>query len=210
MNSTPQFCKRSGFSIMELLAVMAIMGMLMVLAGPAFQALSSSKNMSNSVYGITGLLEFARNEAQTRRTYTWVAFGGPKTNGTNTSGNYDLCVVIGSSLDSSFTNTNATNIALISKIFRFENVILTNDTFSTNINTNTSITSANVLAGPYTVLSTNLINSNLSLVFTNRITFTPSGQAILSGGGGTNNSASTPYTDAIAITMVGARGTKPT
>ncbi len=65
---------RAGFTLLELLIVIGIIGLLLVLIAPAFTSLKSGSDVTNSAYTIKGVLETARTYAKANNTYTWVGF----------------------------------------------------------------------------------------------------------------------------------------
>src|SRR6266511_2638229 len=64
----------SGFTLLELLIVVGIIGLLMVLMAPAFTYMKSGTDFTNAVYGIQGTLESARTYAKANHTYVFVGF----------------------------------------------------------------------------------------------------------------------------------------
>jgi type II secretory pathway pseudopilin PulG len=60
--------------LIEILGVLAIMGILISLSLPAIQSERSALAFNSSVEGITGILNQARAYATSRDTYVWVAF----------------------------------------------------------------------------------------------------------------------------------------
>jgi prepilin-type N-terminal cleavage/methylation domain-containing protein len=67
-------CIQAGFTLLELLIVVGIIGLLMVLIAPAFTNMKSGSDFTNAVYGIQGVLENARTYAKANRTYVFVGF----------------------------------------------------------------------------------------------------------------------------------------
>ena len=63
-----------GFTLLEMLIVVAIVGLLLVLIAPAFTTIKSGSDFTNAVYGIQGLLENARTYAKANNTYVFVGF----------------------------------------------------------------------------------------------------------------------------------------
>jgi len=64
----------SGFTLLELLIVVGIIGLLMVLMAPAFTYMKSGTDFTSAVYGIQGTLESARTYAKANHTYVFVGF----------------------------------------------------------------------------------------------------------------------------------------
>src|SRR5262245_55515667 len=63
-----------GFTLLELLIVIAIVGLLLVLLAPAFTTIKSGTDVTSAAYTIKGVLDTARTYAKTNNTYTWVGF----------------------------------------------------------------------------------------------------------------------------------------
>src|SRR5207237_170175 len=63
-----------GFTLLELLVVIAIIAVLMVLVAPAFTNIKSGNDITTAAYTIKGVLAQARTYAQANNTYTWVGF----------------------------------------------------------------------------------------------------------------------------------------
>ena len=63
-----------GFTLLELLIVVGIMGLLLVLIAPAFTYIKGGTDVTSAAYTIKGVLDTARTYARTNNTYTWVGF----------------------------------------------------------------------------------------------------------------------------------------
>ncbi|MFL6589617.1 MAG: Tfp pilus assembly protein FimT/FimU [Chthoniobacterales bacterium] len=63
-----------GFTLIELTVVIAIVVLLTVLVGPAFNSLKSSQDITNAVYRVKGAMEQARAYALVNNTYVWIGF----------------------------------------------------------------------------------------------------------------------------------------
>ncbi len=63
-----------GFTLLELLVVIGIIGLLMALIVPAFTTIKTGGDFTSAVYGIQGILESARTYAKANRTYVFVGF----------------------------------------------------------------------------------------------------------------------------------------
>jgi type IV pilus assembly protein PilA len=63
-----------GFTLLELLIVVGIIGLLMVLIAPAFTYMKSGSDFTSGVYGIQGVLDSARPYAKANHTYVFVGF----------------------------------------------------------------------------------------------------------------------------------------
>jgi prepilin-type N-terminal cleavage/methylation domain-containing protein len=66
--------KAAGFTLIELMVVIAIIAILMALITPAFTSLKSAGDVTSAAYTIKGVLDQARTYAQANNTYTWVGF----------------------------------------------------------------------------------------------------------------------------------------
>ena len=63
-----------GFTLLELLIVVGIIGLLLALIAPAFTSMKTGADFTNAVYGIQGVLENARTYAKANNTYVFVGF----------------------------------------------------------------------------------------------------------------------------------------
>lgn len=64
----------SGFSLAELLTVLAIIGVMVTLSVPALKGVTESTSMTQALTRIGGTMDVARNYAVANNTHTWVAF----------------------------------------------------------------------------------------------------------------------------------------
>ena len=65
---------QAGFTLLELLIVVGIIGLLMVLIAPAFTTIKGGTDVTSAAYTIKGALDTARTYAKANNTYTWVGF----------------------------------------------------------------------------------------------------------------------------------------
>src|SRR5438874_4222309 len=63
-----------GFTLLELLIVIGIIGLLLVLIAPAFTTIKGGGDVTSAAYTIKGVLDTARTYAKANNTYTWVGF----------------------------------------------------------------------------------------------------------------------------------------
>src|SRR5438552_17580258 len=71
-NATVQH--RAGFTLLELLIVIAIIALLMVLIAPAFTTIKGGTDVTSAAYTIKGVLDTARTYAKANNTYVFVGF----------------------------------------------------------------------------------------------------------------------------------------
>src|SRR5438552_8683473 len=64
----------AGFTLLELLIVVGIIGLLLVLIAPAFTTIKGAGDVTSAAYTIKGALETARTYANANNTYVWVGF----------------------------------------------------------------------------------------------------------------------------------------
>jgi prepilin-type N-terminal cleavage/methylation domain-containing protein len=64
----------NGFTLLELLIVVGIIGLLLVLIAPAFTTIKGGTDVTGAAYTIKGVLDTARTYAKANNTYTWVGF----------------------------------------------------------------------------------------------------------------------------------------
>src|SRR5213080_2732533 len=64
----------TGFTLLELLIVVGIIGLLLVLIAPAFTTIKGGTDVTSAAYTIKGVLDTARTYAKANNTYTWVGF----------------------------------------------------------------------------------------------------------------------------------------
>src|SRR6266496_2854234 len=65
---------RTGFTLLELLIVVGIIGLLLVLLAPAFTTIKGGTDVTSAAYTIKGVLDTARTFAKANNTYTWAGF----------------------------------------------------------------------------------------------------------------------------------------
>lgn len=66
--------REGGFTLLELLVVMAIIAILMVLVAPAFTTIKSGSDVTSAANTVKAVLDTARTYAMANNTYTWVGF----------------------------------------------------------------------------------------------------------------------------------------
>jgi prepilin-type N-terminal cleavage/methylation domain-containing protein len=179
------------FSLIELLVVVAVMGLLASLTVPALNSIGSARGSIDAAYKISDAIELARSEAVARRSFVWLGFE----NATN-FGNRNLKLGAVYSKDGS-TNISAANLQPLFRPILLDRVglvaVVATGTNSTKYSDATSL--ANNSAGAsFSVGSQAFVN--------NTITFTPTGEAMLTG----LPNATTGFEPQILIGLRGFRG----
>ncbi len=92
-----------GFTLLELLIVVGIIGLLLVLIAPAFTTIKGGTDVTSAAYTIKGVLDTARTYAKANNTYAWVGFyeedGSISSTNPATQGNGRVVVSIVASKD---------------------------------------------------------------------------------------------------------------
>ena len=125
----------AGFTLLELLIVVGIIGLLMVLIAPAFTSIKSGRDVTSAAYTIKGVLDTARTYANANDTYTWVGFyeedlSQPSTNpATPGTGRLVMSIVASKDGTKVYDPNNLTTIAparliQVGKLTKIDNVHL--------------------------------------------------------------------------------------
>jgi prepilin-type N-terminal cleavage/methylation domain-containing protein len=117
----------SAFTLIELLIVMAIIGILLLLIAPAFTTIKGGTDVTSAAYMIKGVLDTARTYAMANNTYTWVGFAGSV--GPNTqqyiTGQVEVAIVAskdGTNLWSANNSLPAASLAQVGKMMSLGNI----------------------------------------------------------------------------------------
>jgi prepilin-type N-terminal cleavage/methylation domain-containing protein len=128
-----------GFTLLELLIVVGVMGLLLALIAPAFTTITSGTDATSASYTVKGALDTARTYAKANNTYTWVGFfeEDPSQLSTNpaTPGNGRIVISIVASKDGSEVYTsvaspaadidsNGTRLLQVGKLIKLDNIHL--------------------------------------------------------------------------------------
>src|SRR5438094_8233152 len=126
--------REGGFTLLELLIVVGIIGLLMVLIAPAFTTIKGGTNVTSAAYTIKGVLDTARTYSKANNTYTWVGFyeedvSQPSTNPpTPGTGRLVMSIVAskdGTNVYGSGTGTiDPTKLTQVGKLIKIDNVHL--------------------------------------------------------------------------------------
>jgi prepilin-type N-terminal cleavage/methylation domain-containing protein len=135
-----RFRSSRGFTLLELLIVVGIIGLLMVLLVPAFTNIKSGTDVTNAAYTIKGVLDTARTYAKANNTYVWVGFfeedgSVPSASPTATPGNGRVVISTVASKDGTEVYTsvgspaadmdpNGTKLSQVGKLVKLDNVHL--------------------------------------------------------------------------------------
>jgi len=119
---------RTAFSIIELLSVMAIIGMLTVAAVPALNNIKGGGDLSKASYDISGVMEQARSYAMARNTYVFVGIaevdGALPESAAQTSPGVGRVMLAAVASKNGKKNMDSSNLVPVARIYRFNNVHL--------------------------------------------------------------------------------------
>src|SRR5438876_8791313 len=122
----------NGFTLLELLIVLSIIGILLVLLAPAFTTIKGGTDVTSAAYTIKGVLDTARTYAKANNTYVWVGFydedvssGTPGTAGT---GRVVMSIVASKDgtkvYDANSTSIDSTKLIQVGKLIKIDNIHL--------------------------------------------------------------------------------------
>jgi len=182
-----------GFSLIELLVVVAIVGMLAVFAIPAFQSIGQGRGVTEAAFRVASAVELARSEAVGRGTLVWLGLK----NETN-FGSRDLRIGLVASRDGS-TDMGTNNLQPLARAELIERVGMVD---SVDVgDANSRLVGAANLQG-----NTGGRFEVPNHVFTDTIlTFTPDGEVLLE----TAPDNTTPFQPLLVIGLRGFQGTTP-
>jgi prepilin-type N-terminal cleavage/methylation domain-containing protein len=221
----------SGFTLLELLIVIAIVAVLLVLIAPAFTYIKGGTDVTTAAYTIKGVLDTASTYAKANNTYTWVGFfeEDVSQSSTNpaTAGTGRLVMSIVASKDgtmfytmplgSSFTldaAPNQTALIQVAKLAKTDNLHLTTfsaptstpppfDTFDTRPTpTPTAQIGDTTPASPYLRFRYPVGASSPQYTFVKVIQFSPHGEAVVDN--------STYFASGATLAPISEIGVEPT
>jgi prepilin-type N-terminal cleavage/methylation domain-containing protein len=132
--SEPRIGHRKGFSLVELLVVLAIVAILSSFLLLSVSGIKGSRDLSNAAYSIQGALEQARTVAMATSTYTWVGFFEENPASPGTAGTGQVVISIIASVNGvnlftgsprQFSATELAELTQVSKLLKIPNVHLT-------------------------------------------------------------------------------------
>lgn len=168
--------RAEAFSLIELLVVIAIVALMGSFTVTSMRDFSSSQGVEVAAFEAQALVEFARSEAISKRSPTWLAFRE-----VTNHGNIEVQGVVFGSKDGTF-NPSGTNITVLSRIVRFRGVGMSRfeDLSASTRALATNTTTPGELVGNLDGITATNIPSK---PFQNRrtLTFTPAGEVTLDG-----------------------------
>jgi prepilin-type N-terminal cleavage/methylation domain-containing protein len=177
-----------GFTLVELLIVVGIIGLLLVLIAPAFTYIKGGTDVTSAAYTIQGVLDTARTYAKANNTYTWVGFAGSVgSNTTAVTGQVEVAIVAskdGTNLWSANDSLPAASLTQVGKMMTLDNIHIgdtgvpsgngTDFESRPAVDSDHRISSSPNTPYPFTVQQT---------TFNKWIQFSPRGEALVHGGG---------------------------
>ncbi len=173
------FRNRSGFSLVEMMCVLAIISIMASFAWPAIVGIVSGDRLSNNTYQLSDLIQQARSEAVARHTYVWVGFQSSK----DANGVPTIMVASVAGNSGMTSDLQSGNITLEAKPTTLRNVAITGATSYTTLpGFDSSVTTTDVASQGYSF--TTSVAGNANAKFSNVIAFGPDGQVNLAQASG--------------------------
>jgi len=181
-------CFADAFSLIEVLVVIAIIGILATVAVPAFNSIGAARGVTDGAYQVRDAIELARSEAVTRNAFIWLGFE-PRTNG----GTSEIRLHMAQSTEQ---GGSVNNLRQIARPVTIQNVSLLEagemDVGDADLGSPTEVASVSPITLPTGSART--------------IAFTPAGEAMVASGPVADTNGFTPL---IGIGMRQMRGAKP-
>ena len=182
-----------GFSLVEILVVMAVIVVISLVAVPFLRSVGDSRVVTQDLYDAASLVEFARSEAVARQTYVWVGFQGEMSVGRP--------VLLGAAVYSRDGSSDGSpeNLASLTKVYALSGIVLSKwgDLKAATRATVPDAAPRSVAENPSSISFRAGRND-----FKNTLTFTPRGEAMLAGAPDVN----TPYDAQIDVSFRQAQG----
>jgi len=165
------------FSLIELLSVLAIVGILAAAAGPAIRGLAGSGDINRSISNLSGNLELARTYAMTHHTYVRVAFSELSTSASRLSPGIGVLVIYSS--DGTLDSDTASDMANPSKWPEAsKNLVLENLGINDSLNASSALTAQDALPSASDISTfSRQIGGIATAQFSSFIQFNPTGEA---------------------------------
>ena len=189
---------RRAFSLVELLAVIAVIGTLAFATAPAMRSMLASQKLAQGAHDMASLLELARSEAVGRQTYVWVAFENVQT-----SLGREVRAVAVESVDGSGTNTSEANVSPLSRVLVIPDAALASweelkeSTRGLEDNLTPASVAKNESGMAFSVGRTRFSSGT-------PLTFTPRGEVLLKAAAGPHDG----YNPQVDVSLRQARGTE--
>lgn len=119
---------RNAFSLLEMLLVMAVIGLVSMLMVPAYSSITAATALTKGANDLTQILEGSRTYAMARHTYVWIGFSN-----LSDTLNCKLQTIALASLDGTTTNTPG-NLTTVFKTSRIDNLYLASSPSQPNPN----------------------------------------------------------------------------
>jgi prepilin-type N-terminal cleavage/methylation domain-containing protein len=166
--------KRGGFSLVEMMCVLAVVSVMTSLAWPAIVGIVGGDRLSNNAYVLSDVIQQARASAMARHTYVWVGFS-------SYTGADGVPVVMITSLTGNSGQSSdlaSGNYGLSEKPAILRNVAITGAAnYTTLPGFDSSVTTTDVASQGYSFQASVAGRTNAS--FSNVIAFDPDGEANL-------------------------------
>jgi Tfp pilus assembly protein FimT len=165
--------RNGGFTLIEVLLIAGIIGLLVSLVVSSLNSVGAARGLSRGAYDTATLLELARSEAVTRRTYVWVGFQ-------NTTATAEPELRVGAVFSRDGTSdSSSTNLQSLARVLHLKQTALTpwSDLKATTRALMSGTTPESIASNTTGISFTTGVFSFAQAT----VTFTPMGQALLSG-----------------------------
>jgi prepilin-type N-terminal cleavage/methylation domain-containing protein len=189
-----------GFSLVELLTVLAILVLIMTSLRPAISSLTGAADLTKAASDLAAFYELARNEAMARNTYVWVGLA------TDAAGpNPRLAAAMVGSRDGT-ADFSASNLDVLARPAVFENLRAASETMAGQANGAVAQRVGEIAGsegvGQVMEQTGAMTFSAERRTFTDTVTFTPQGDAVLAGA----PTARSPVSPFLAVYLQKMRG----
>jgi prepilin-type N-terminal cleavage/methylation domain-containing protein len=158
-----------GFSLVELLVVMAVLVVMLSLAGPAMNALKGANDVNQAASDLSSTLEQARAYAMANNTFTYVGLHQNQTD------DYDVKLAVWASKDGTRNVSDSKNLQQIGRVKTLENAKLSDSI--QQYNTQRPDAPVKITDSTSSGLSLSTGSGSNAVNFTSFLRFSPSGNA---------------------------------